>query len=307
VNHIFDNYRRNRHSFTVRGAANRIVSRYSEKMRDGAKGLTLIRNIYADVALEYGDNPEDLWANVVTQPWARDSILASGLVFDHFTRQMARPEPGEYYRPSDVNDQLGEADPMQEVLRSKVDAYPADELSAVTLVTIPNGATGLHEDVGIGGKPLENALANDKGEYDSEYTINAGSYYDKVNTTMLMTESVDNFISDSRKDFLDSRYRATSLADLFPDGYRRWLANNLTGDDFIKGARVSSVAGVPEKDADGYAANGIGWTSWWKKTGPEVCFPKAGTTICSRYGESGNPFDPESYETLAIDPQVGWE
>lgn len=306
VNHIFDNYRRNRQSFSVRNAANRILSRYSEKMRDGAKGLTLLRNIYTDFALEIGDSPETWWADIVTDPSFRDVILSSGIVFDHFTRQMARPEPGPYYFPSSLKASLGEAIPTQEVLRSKQDTFfNADAVP--TQVIVPNGATGLHEDVGIGGKPLANALASDKGEYDSEYTINAGSYYDKVNTTVMMTESVDNFISDSRKDFLDSRYRATSLADLFPEGYRRWLANNLTGDDYIKGARVTAVGTKPNTDADKYAKDAIGWTSWWKRTGPEVCFPKAGTTVCSRYGEAGNPFEPNAPQTLAIDPQVGWE
>ena len=32
----------------------------------------------------------------------------------------------------------------------------------------------------FGGRPVENMLASDKGEYDNEYTINAGSYYEKL-------------------------------------------------------------------------------------------------------------------------------
>ena len=44
--------------------------------------------------------------------------------------------------------------------------------------------------------------------------MNAGSYYDKINTAMLFTESIDNFISTSRSDLVDARYRAVSLADL---------------------------------------------------------------------------------------------
>ena len=31
------------------------------------------------------------------------------------------------------------------------------------------------------------------------------------------------------------------MADLFPDGFRRLLANNLTGDDFIKGLDSSRM------------------------------------------------------------------
>ena len=83
----------------------------------------------------------------------------------------------------------------------------------------------------IPAQVVENKLCEDCGEYDVDYTMNAGSYYDKVNAPYLMAESVDNFISDSRLDFVDSRYRSVSLADLFPDGYRRWLANTLTDDD----------------------------------------------------------------------------
>ena len=47
-------------------------------------------------------------------------------------------------------------------------------------------------------------VTDDKGEYNSEFTVNAGSYYEKAWTAMLMTESVDNFISDSRRDFTDA-------------------------------------------------------------------------------------------------------
>jgi hypothetical protein len=156
---------------------------------------------------------------------------------------------------------------------------------------------------------VENALASDKGEYDSQFTINAGSYYDKIFTSMLMTESVDNFISASREDFVDARYRAVSLADLFPEGYRRWLANNLTGDDWLKGPRLASSGnGAPLTDSDNYPSQAMGWTSWW---GNEVrsCFPSEGTTVCSSYGnEEGDGFDADSFTTTSVvDPQVGWE
>src|SRR5262249_5424293 len=152
-------------------------------------------------------------------------------------------------------------------------------------VLIPNGlASGGYGNVSIGGRLLENQLSNTNGDYDVDYTMNSGSYYDKVNAGMMMTESVDNFISQSRSDFLDARFRAVSVADLSPAGYRRWLANNLTGDDFIKGPRITAdTLGNPELDpnveltpdeaytagcdpsvpACRYPKNPIGWTSWW--------------------------------------------
>jgi len=126
---------------------------------------------------------------------------------------------------------------------------------------------------------------------------------------MLMTESVDNFISSSRSDFVDPRYRAVSIADLFPDGYRRWLANNLTGDDLLKGPRIAADSrGRPTLDPDGYPSAPIGWISWWSET-PEACFPDGNTTLCSSYGTAtSDPFHPQApARTAVIDPQVGWE
>ncbi|MDP6943699.1 MAG: hypothetical protein QF464_06075 [Myxococcota bacterium] len=194
------------------------------------------------------------------------------------------------------------------MLRSNQDSYT----EGTVRVTVPNGATGYYEDVGFGGRPVENRLANDQGEYDSQITMNAGSYYDKMYTSMLFTESVDNYISSSRDDFVDARYRSVSLADLFPDGYRRMLGNALTGDDFIKGPRVpANNAGNPLLDDDGYPAWPIGWTTWWGAE-PETCFPANGTRVCKSYGGGAGPdeddLDALGANTVAVlDPQIGWE
>ena len=295
VGHVFDNYRRGRTSFSVRSSANRTLERWNMKMRDGAKGLGLLANIYKkEFAFEVGYNPEDLW-NYFSGRDFKDNILASGIAFDQFTRMTARPAPGDHFKPA------GDT-----VLRALVDSY-AD---GPPKVTIPNGATGYYGNVGYGGKPLENALSENQGEYDSEFTVNAGCYYDKIWTPMLMTESVDNFISDSRQDFLDARYRSVSLADVFPDGFRRWLGNSLTGDDELKGARVQADAnGNPIRDADGYPASAIGWTSWWVKSAPEVCFPGDGSILCSAYAQDSGPLggSVNPPDVAIVDPQIGWE
>jgi hypothetical protein len=307
VNHIFDNYRRGRHGFSVRSAANRTLARYGEKARDAAKGLSLLRNIYDDITILQGGNADAYWKSVATQ-WYAQPILLSTMVFDHFTRQMARPQPGLHTSFS--------GDPT---LRSADDdAY----ITGPEKVIIPNGVTGYYDAVGIGGRPLENALADNEGEWDRDYTLNAGSYYDKINTGYLMTESADNFISDSRNDFYDPRYRAVSLADLFPEGFRRWVGNNLTGDDFIKGARLTATAsGSPELEdkqpdlpetavckAPGckFPKNPIGWTSWWVPAGPETCFPAAGSTVCKSYTGLDVPGTVPA-NVVPIDPQVGWD
>lgn len=279
VNHIFDNYRRNRQTFSVRVASGRTLGRYNEKLRDAAKGMGLIANIYKDFAVAQGYDYDTLWPYLGTLLFS-DNLFTSALGFDHFARQLARPQVG----PHSLEDGI---------LRSNADAPGNPE---APVVTIPNGATGFFGNVGFGGRPMENALAEDKGEYDSEYTVNVGAYYDKAWAPMLMTESVDNFISDSRRDFLDGRYRAVSMADLFPEGYRRWLGNNLTGDDQLKGARLAANMGAPIVDAQQYPTQGIGYVSWWKPT-PEVCFQSQNSLDCGTTPAN----------SLVIDPQVGWE
>ncbi|MBI4704710.1 MAG: hypothetical protein HY744_26710 [Deltaproteobacteria bacterium] len=310
VDHIFDNYRRNRMSFSVRATADRTLARYGEKMRDGAKGIGLFRNIIRDEAIEIGVDSDQEWAKYARVDWLRDVILGAGIGFDHFTRQVARPQPGPHMFISG-----------DEVLRSNDDTY----LQGPVKVIIPNGATGYYADVGIGGRLLENRLADDRGEYDRDYTLNCGSYYDKAFAAYLMAESADNYISATRKDFLDPRFRAVSLADLFPDGYRRWLGNNLTGDDFIKGPRLAAdEAGNPLLEPESslgpegapcsgsacrYPAMPIGWTSWWPPSGPETCFPAQGRIVCGRYGEdTGALQNPDAPKNVAvIEPQVGWD
>jgi hypothetical protein len=294
VQHIFDSYRRGRHSFSVRNASNRTLTRYHEKIRDGAKGLGLLANIYRDFALERGFAFEGGYWGFIGRLAFPDNVLAAGLVFDHFTRSFARPQVGAHYR-----DGAG-------VLRSNDDDSYASNV--FTEVNIPNGATGYWETVTAGGKLVENQLCEDCGEYDSEFTMNAGSYYDKVYVPYLMAESVDNFISDSRNDFVDGRYRAVSLADVFGDGYRRWLANNLTGDDFLKGPRLAVGAnGSVVVDEKLFPSWPIGWTTWWTEQ-PEVCFPAEGTTLCNALGFAPEQFAPRTPDsTVPIDPQVGWE
>ena len=295
VNHIFDNYRRGRHTFSVSGASGRTLTRYNEKMRDGAKGLTLMRNVYKDFALAQGYNFDQFWPSIAPV-FFTDNILASSMVFDHFTRTLTRPQAGAHFKIYGTS-----------YLHS-TDDYTGSP--GATLVTIPNGATGQFGNIQPGGRPIENRLAETMGEYDSEYTVNCGSYYDKMWAPMLFSESADNFISDSRNDFVDPRYRACSLADLFPEGYRRLLANMLTGDNFLKGPRVKSdAAGKPlVDDKYGFPVDGLAYTSWWGDA-PKACFAGDGSPICTTYGAADDSAygGSTSANTVVIDAQVGWE
>jgi hypothetical protein len=291
INHIFDNYRRGKESFSVNSAAHRTLERYSEKIRDGAKGLGLLRKRYQDLYAADGVAFNSIWGYTALNFFS-EPLLASGMVFDHFTRQFARPEAGPHFNDGTI-------------FRSDRDAT----VSTQVVFNVPNGATGKFGSITTGGALIENTLSDTNGEFDRDYTLNAGSYYDKIFVPYLLTESVDNFISDSRNDFVDSRYRAVSMADLFPEGYRRWLANNLTGDEFIKGVRLAADAGGnPLIDFQSFPAWPLGVTTWW---GDEVkaCFPALGSNICGSFNDqAGGNFDPRTPDNVVVvDPQVGYE
>lgn len=323
LDHIFTAYRRNKHSFSIRNSVNRVLVRYNEKMRDAAKGLGLLKNIYSEILSESGLSPTTGWSYYSAR-FFKDNILASTLAFDHFTRQLQRPQSGLHY-----SETLGGTTPFDGstiIYRSnddsrggpwtqKNDGYESDKVS------VPNGAFGSerYRNTQFGGHLLENRLCEDCGDYDSEYTMNAGSYYEKLYTAYLMTESVDNFISDSRVDFLDGRQRAVSMADVFPEGFRRWLGNNLTGDDFIKSTRIRLASnGLPLTDTvdqEKYIQS-IGWTRWTPKSGPQICFPSESTLglpiISTTSDDAVRCLDAEDAVTNAnvlglLDPQVGWE
>jgi hypothetical protein len=299
ANHVFANYRRGRAYMNVRAAYDRTLTRYHEKMRDTAKGLGLYVNIARDTASSISPTDGDAFAAEVVAQVAPDLLIASSMAFDQFAHVFARPEPGDQAL----------AGLQGNVLYSTANTGFANPGTA--LVTLPNGVFGTYGQISLSGRPIENALPANKGDYDSEYVQNVGSYYEKAYAAMLFTESVDNFISSAPNDFIDPRQRSVSMADLFPEGFRRWLGNNLTGDDFIKGVRIAADAsGTPTVSTDGANApsQGIGWTSWWPAAGVSSCFPGPNTTICqdpNTPGENLGALFPA--HTAVVDAQVGWE
>ncbi len=288
LQHIFDNYRRGRSTFSVASAAGRTNGRYNTKIRDGGKAMALLKNIAVDMDGLYGEA-----GNWIATDYP-DNVVASTLVFEHFTAMMARPQTGFHYY-----------DPGENVLYSKDDSYGLGG-SLIPAVTIPNGGNGVFGSFSRGGKLIENQLSDKNGEFDTDYTLNAGSYYDKVAAPYLLTESEDNFISDSRQDFVDGRYRAISFADLYPEGYRRFLANMLTEDNQVRAPRLAAdTNGKVLRDADLFPLYGIGHISWWGDA-PKLCFPQEGTTVCEIPDSTGIPSTTVT-NTIPLDPEVGFE
>jgi hypothetical protein len=310
--HIFDNYRRNRSTFSLLSASQRSFERYNMKLQGIAEGMGFLASIYADRGTDQGYAFDSLWPYVVGLQ-AHDNIIAATVAFDHFVRELSRPEPGPHYRRTG-----GFQDPVLHSNTDPDDFGPGGMTLGQTQLVIPNGTTGFLRDVGFGGHPLENALSTTNGDFDVEYYENAGSYYDKVNTAILLALSEDRFISQSRRDFYDARFRAVGMADVLPDGFRRVIANALTGDRSILAPRVEADAnGLPILDtgastatdpfAQRYPRRPLGWVSAWPSAGPEICFATDGRNACTNFSGDGSfsPYVPAS--TVAVDPQIGWE
>ena len=310
--HIIDNYRRGRSTFSVRSAAGRSYGRYNEKLMNLASGLGFFASIYNDLGIGQGYAFDTLWPFVVKDV-AEINIITASVVFDHFTRQLSRPDAGEHYRRAPAF-----GDPVLRSANDGDDFGMGSGFNSTALVTIPNGTTGYLRDMGIGGRPLNNSYSETNGEYDTDYTTNAGSYYDKISMAILLSESEDRFVSQSRRDFYDARFRATGLADVMPEGFRRIIANVLTNDRSLFAPRVvANASNRPVLDsenedprdpaASSYPAQPLGWTSWWPSAGPEICFPTQGRMACTNYtgGGSFNPLTPAN--SVPIDPQIGWE
>ncbi|MEO8212258.1 MAG: hypothetical protein ABI560_03650 [Myxococcales bacterium] len=312
--HIFDNYRRDRTTFSLLGAAERSFSRYNVKLQGIAGGMGFFESIYRDIGTNQGYSFDTLWPYIVGSQ-VKDNMIAATVAFDHFVRALSRPEPGPHYRRAATF-----ADPVFRSATDPDDYGPPSGLTTLgqNQLVIPNGTTGFLRDVGFGGHPLENGLSTNHGDFDVEYLQNAGSYYDKINTAILLAESEDRFVSQSRRDFYDARFRAVGLADVLPDGFRRVIGNALTGDRSIMGPRVEATStGQPvlatmastasDPLAARYPARPLGWVSFWPAAGPEVCFSTQGRNACSNYTGDGtfNPTTPAS--TAVVDPQIGWE
>jgi hypothetical protein len=309
--HILDNYRRNRTTFDVRAAADRSFSRYNEKVLGIGSSLAFMSSIYRNFGTSQGYQFDTLWPYIVDSQYYTNA-LASSVALDHFARELARPEAGDHY--------LRDAAFHDPVYRSASDS---DGNPGTTTLTIPNGTTGYLRDVGIGGHPLENALSDNHGDYDSTFTINAGSYYDKIHTAILLADSEDRFISQSRQDFYDARFRAVGMADILPDGFRRIVANALTGDRSILAPMAAADAsGKPltqqttdprdPNNAEGsklWPAQPLGWKTWGAASGPSVCFPKDGSLTCQGpEGTTAHDFGGRVVDkAVPVDPQVGWE
>ncbi|HEX3851278.1 MAG TPA: hypothetical protein VHW01_09960, partial [Polyangiaceae bacterium] len=290
--YLFDDYRRQRTTFSLKNSFMRGVERYNDKLKEVTKGFGLYNELFQGTGT---------FNQLATSPGLlQASALASTLVFDHFARILTRPNSGAHFGDTALS-------PYNDMILRSTDQLPNVSTSSMIGLTIPDGSTGVGVDVAWGGRLLNNSFDMTKGYYTIDYDYNVGSYYDKSLAVNMLTDSEDRFVSESRDDFVDGRYRNTSFATLFPDGMRRLLANSLTEDDDIKGWRVASTKGKPNVDANGALTQPMGFTAWWPKAAPQECWPTQGRLQCSEFPNDILDASNTPKESLAVDSELGFE
>jgi hypothetical protein len=296
--HIFDNFRRGRVTFSLFGAYQRSVSRYHEKIRTLAQTYSLYHDyLFHDLVKDGGISYEKLVALYEGEGgYFRDYAIASALAFDHFTRVLSRPQPGphqffggEMLRPLDYV--------------SGIDLHPVD---------IPQGSSGVGQNVTFGGRPIQNSFTSSRGYWN---VSQAGSYYEKTHAIFDLLAAYANFPIWSREEGIDARWTNSNFANLYPDGVRRLLGVLLTEDQALYAPRVEIANnGLPVVKPDSatgarYPAGPLGWMSFVPPGGPAVCWPGSQTTLCT--DAQGNALDPLSLgvakPSVPIDPELGFE
>src|SRR5258708_31070153 len=85
--------------------------------------------------------------------------------------------------------------------------------------------------IGLGdGRYLHNDFDYSQGYFWSDYQTQVGTYYEKVWTIYYMAEAFDSFISNSKEDFTDGRYKNVNFATVYPTQMRRLFSSLMTND-----------------------------------------------------------------------------
>ena len=234
--YVLDAFRRNRVQFNSWDTSARIQYRYLDKIQ-------MIGKAFAFGALLEGDpaNPDP---SLLDDGFYGPLEVSATVSLDFFARILTRPEPG-YYCPADA---CGYVQPPGVV----EDVYVADTAPLPDLFDYDFR-------VALGdGRYLHNDFDYSQGYWWGDYQTQVGSYYEKIWATYYLAEAFDTFISNSKEDFTDSRYKNVSFATVFPEQVRRLYTNLLTGD-------LESFAPwvVPDRGSSGTPLHAIEYPAWF--------------------------------------------
>ena len=211
--YIFDNFRRDRAAFSPRSAGSRAIDRYFDKIHGMSKSFFLAAS-NAQNSSEF-ENADSLQA----------ISLATTDAFDMFARVMTRPEPGTY-----VIDKTGKTPTARALTAGEVKDNPTGDFSI---------AAGSGE-----GRFINNDYDYSKGELWYQYPLVAGSWLEKTYAMYYLLEAENNYVSNSKEDYIDGRYKNTNFTNVFPNQVRRLMSQLFQGDITTLGPYVGTGTGT---------------------------------------------------------------
>jgi hypothetical protein len=201
--YIIDAFRHHRVQFNSWDTTARMQSHYLD-------AIQLIAKTFAFGAVLDGD-PAQPAEQFLQDGYYGPLGLGSTVAMELFSRILTRPEPGYYYEtdaPYGLDKKL----------------YIAD--------WAPQPDKWLYDfRVVLGdGRYVHNDYDYSQGYWWADYQTQVGTYYEKIWATYYLAEAFDFFISNSKEDFTDSRYKNVNFATVYPEQVRRLYANLFTGD-----------------------------------------------------------------------------
>ncbi|HSQ67914.1 MAG TPA: hypothetical protein VLM85_32110 [Polyangiaceae bacterium] len=247
--YIFDNFRRDRVTFSSLGAINRAMDRYLDKVQTMVKSLALMVGLSG---VTYATDPGQ------GMPLA----LAAPDVMAMFMRIATRPEPGPYMAAAGT--------------------YPLPFEQGEDINSLINNPDGDFKiSLGSGeGRYIHNDYDYTKGYWWADYQTQVGTWYEKREALHYLTEAYNYFISNSKEDYIDGRYKNLNFASLYPHQMRRFLSAVMAGDPMALAPYVTIPSGN-----QGAVTPSVNYLPWEKET-TALTYP-AGATL--------------------VDPLVGWE
>jgi hypothetical protein len=207
--YVLDAFRRGRTGFNSYDYMERLQAHYLDAIQQISKA-------FAFGAILDGD-PTQPDASILGDGQYGALAMGSSVAFDLFARILTRPEPGSYCSAEESTCYVVQPDGVAPPL------YGAD-VAPVTggeyAFTIPLGA----------GRYVHNDFDYNQGYWWGDYQTQAGAYYEKIWSIYYLAEAFDSFVSNSKEDFTDGRYKNVSFATVYPAQMRRLFSSVLTGD-----------------------------------------------------------------------------
>ena len=237
--YVLDAFRRGRTMFNSEGVVSRVQAHYLDTIQ-------LLAKTFAFAMVLEVDDPSKPTATLLGDGQYGPLSVSASVGFDLFTRMLTRPEPGSYcstgsdkcpgVQPYGLTDYIYVADP---------NPLPASRPYDFTI------ALGK-------GRYIHNDFDYSQGYWWGDYQKQVGSFYDKTWAIYYLAEAFDSFVSNSKEDFIDGRYKNVNFATIYPEQMRRLFGTLLTGD-------LETMA--PWSDGSGGANANLTYPSWSLPTG----------------------------------------